>query len=230
MINKMYKLSEWFMIIFIPVILVLSGIYRFKNTLIIIIVSIIIALVPFFWRFEHLKPKPRDIMPVVVLASIASVGRIIFAAFPSVKPVTAIVIIAGIAFGRQSGFMTGALAALGSNLFFGQGIYTPWQMYAWGIVGFIAGFICEKGFFENRKILVYIYGFLASIYFGLIMDSQYVIGYIYNLSVKSALTVYGAGLPFSLIHAVSTVVFLILIYAVWVKKLSRIKNKFGIVV
>ena len=75
-------------------------------------------------------------MPTVVLAALAAAGRILFAPIPDFKPVSAIAIIAGVAFGRKSGFMVGSLAALASNFFFGQGVWTPWQMYAWGLVGY----------------------------------------------------------------------------------------------
>lgn len=73
---------------------------------------------------------------LVVLAALAAAGRILFAPIPDFKPVSAIAIIAGVVFGRKSGFMVGALAALASNFFFGQGPWTPWQMYAWGLVGY----------------------------------------------------------------------------------------------
>ena len=62
---------------------------------------------------------------------------------------SAIAIIAGVAFGRRSGFMVGALAALASNFFFGQGPWTPWQMYAWGLVGYLAGVLAQTGLFSG---------------------------------------------------------------------------------
>ena len=74
----------------------------------------------------------RQIMPTLVLAALAAAGRILFGPIPDFKPVSAIAIIAGATLGRRNGFMVGALAALTSNFFFGQGMWTPWQMYAWG--------------------------------------------------------------------------------------------------
>ncbi len=70
------------------------------------------ALLPFFLRYEMAKPRPRDMMPVAVLAAVAAMGRIVFAPFPNFTPVSAIVIVAAVCFGRQSGFLTGVLAAL----------------------------------------------------------------------------------------------------------------------
>ncbi len=65
------------------------------------------------------------------------------------KPVSAIAVIAGAAFGRRSGFMVGALAALVSNFFFGQGPWTPWQMYGWGLVGYLGGVLASLGAFDG---------------------------------------------------------------------------------
>ena len=76
---------------------------------------------------------------VATLAAMAALGRVAFAALPNVKPTTDIVLIAGYVLGGAPGFMVGAVAALASNLFFGQGPWTPWQMVAWGGVGVFGG-------------------------------------------------------------------------------------------
>ncbi|MFR3452057.1 MAG: ECF transporter S component [Collinsella sp.] len=76
-------------------------------------------------------------MPTLVLAACAAAGRILFAPIPDFKPLSAIAIIAGATLGPRNGFMVGALAALTSNFFFGQGLWSPWQMYAWGVVGYV---------------------------------------------------------------------------------------------
>jgi energy-coupling factor transport system substrate-specific component len=108
------------------------------------------AVLLFFVCYDRRRPRLRDTMPVAVLAALAAAGRILFAPFPDVKPVSAIAIIAGVAFGRHSGFMVGALAALVSNFFFGQGAWTPWQMYAWGLVGYLAGVLAKTPVFKKR--------------------------------------------------------------------------------
>ena len=86
----------------------------------------VLSLLLFFAGYERGRPRLRDTMPVAVLAALAAAGRILFAPIPSFKPVAAIAIIAGAVFGRRSGFLVGALAALASNFFFGQGPWTPW--------------------------------------------------------------------------------------------------------
>ena len=74
----------------------------------------------FLWLFEREKPKPGEILPIVVMCCAASLGRVVFAVIPQVQPVTALVIITGSVYGCRKGYVTGALAALISNLFLGQ--------------------------------------------------------------------------------------------------------------
>lgn len=124
-----------------PVVLAACAIANFDQTALLTLVVVLASIGIFFASYEASRPRLRDIMPTVVLAALAAAGRILFAPIPDFKPVSAIAIIAGVAFGRKSGFMVGALAALASNFFFGQGPWTPWQMYAWGLVGYGAGLL-----------------------------------------------------------------------------------------
>lgn len=124
-----------------PVVLAACAIANFNQTALLTLVVVLASIGVFFASYEASRPRLRDIMPTVVLAALAAAGRILFAPIPDFKPVSAIAIIAGVAFGRKSGFMVGALAALASNFFFGQGPWTPWQMYAWGLVGYGAGLL-----------------------------------------------------------------------------------------
>lgn len=215
------------MLILVPAVLFLCAYFQTEHTAILTILTVTAALIPFFLRFEKQKPRPRDIMPIVVLSAVAVAGRIVFAPFPNFKPVSAIVILAGVNFGKQSGFLTGALAALASNLFFGQGPWTPWQMYAWGVMGYLAGVLQAHGFFK-KEVIVYIFGCIVSLLFGFLLDSWYIIGYIAPVTWQTVLSAYALGLPFSVTHAVATVLFLIPTYRPWSKKLERIKTKFGI--
>ena len=91
------------------------------------------ACLLFFFSFERRKPSVKDILPVVVMVAVASAGRVVFNFLPQIQPVTAIVIIMGVYCGKQTGFLTGSLCALVSNLFLGQGPWTPFQMLAWGL-------------------------------------------------------------------------------------------------
>lgn len=112
------------------------------------IISLIIAFlacVPFFIGFERGKTGARELVVIAVLTALSVVGRLIFAPLPGFKPVTAMVIITGIAYGMQAGFVTGALSAVVSNIFYGQGPWTPFQMFVWGFLGLLSGLIFKRG-------------------------------------------------------------------------------------
>lgn len=198
-----------------------------EQTALFIFLAALLAIIPFFISYEQKKPKARDLMPIVVLSTLAIVGRMLFAALPNFKPVTAIVIISGLAFGPESGFMTGALTAFVSNIFFGQGPWTAWQILGWGIIGFLAGVLAERKLLEkNWQILLY--GFLSSFFYGIFMDTWTVLGFVQPLTLSSALTTYALGIPFNLSHGISTVLFLLPVYKPWLKQLKRIKIKFDL--
>ncbi len=91
------------------------------------------------WWYERSRPSSKLVALVATLAALAALGRDAFAAIPDVKPITAIVLIGGIALGSGPGFAIGALGALASNLALGQGPWTPWQMLGWGLVGVAGG-------------------------------------------------------------------------------------------
>lgn len=126
-------------------------------------VMVILAMVPFLMLYELKKPKAREWIPLAVMAAIAAVGRMAFALTPHFKPVSAIIIITAMVFGPEAGFLTGAVAALASNLLFGQGPWTPWQMFAWGLIGFLAGLLSKAGLLK-KKWQLFLLGFSAAIF------------------------------------------------------------------
>lgn len=225
--DRLLRILEPCLLLAVPLMLGLCAYFRVSNTALLSSLVAFAALVPFFLRFERQRPRPRDFMPIVVLSALAAAGRIVFAPFPGFKPVIAIIIVGAVSFGRQAGFFIGALSALVSNMFFGQGPWTPWQMYAWGIVGYLAGVLMDAGAFK-KPAFVYAYGFCGSLLFGLVLDTWTALGFIQPFSLGALLTTYAAGLPFSLSQAVATVVFLIPILQPWSKKFDRIKAKYGV--
>ena len=219
-------------LLLVPVVLVGCALARIEQAAILTLVVVLAALGVFFAGFESSRPSLRTIMPTVVLAALAAAGRILFAAIPDVKPVSAIAIMAGVVFGRRSGFMVGALAALVSNFFFGQGPWTPWQMYAWGMVGYLAGVLADWGAFEWRvgkrgvAPVLYVYGFASGLLYGFLLNTWYIVGFVQPFTIPAALTAYALGLPLDLVHATATVAFLVLLYEPWRVKLGRIKTKY----
>ena len=146
----------WFalvlMLLVVPLLLYLSVRYFYgRKYLICSLIVIIAAMIPFFMMFEGRKPKAREIMVISVLAAIGVAGRAAFFMVPSFKPVAAIVILTGISFGGEAGFLVGCLIMMLSNMFMGQGPWTPWQMFAFGMIGFLAGILYQKGILKARK-------------------------------------------------------------------------------
>ena len=181
----------------------------------------------FFAGYEKSKPSLRQIIPTAVLGALAAAGRILFAPIPDFKPVSAICIIAGVVFGKRSGFIVGCLAALVSNFFFGQGAWTPWQMYSWGLIGYLAGVFIEHNLFKHKAFL-YAWAFLGPLLYGFILNSWYIVGFVHPITWESALLAYGAGLPLDVVHSVATVIFLATLYEPWRVKLTRVKSKYDL--
>ena len=190
---------------------------------------IVISIFIFLWSFEKRKPKTREIVTLAVMTALAVVGRLAFFMTPQVKPCAAIIIITGVMLGRQSGFLCGALMAFVSGFFFGQGPWTPWQMIAFGIIGFLSGVLFSKKNikYAYNKWIISIYGFLATfVIYGFILDTATVFMYTDTPKTETFVATYLSGIGFNLIHAASTFVVLFLISNATIKKLERLKIKY----
>jgi energy-coupling factor transport system substrate-specific component len=217
------------MLAVVPAVLFLCAYFEAEASALLTALVAISSFVPFFVDFERSKPTPAEIMPVVVLSAAAVVGRVILAPIPNFQPVSALVIFTGLYFGRRSGYLMGAFAALISNMILGQGMWTPWQMYAWGAMGFVCGLLAEKGVLRpDRKVRVYVYGVIASFLYGLVLDSWFIVGFVADVNALSALTAYGAGAIMNVSHISATVIFLALTLGPLGRKIERVKTKYGI--
>ena len=211
-------------LIAVPAVLGMCAYFQVEQAALLTMMAALAAVGVFFAGFEASRPALRQIMPAVVLGALAAAGRILFAPIPDFKPVSAICILAGAVFGRRSGFLVGALAALVSNFFFGQGPWTPWQMYAWGLVGYCAGVLAERGWLDKMPVLCG-YGLLSGLLYGLLLNGWYVVGFVHPLTWPAVLFAFGMALPFDALHGAATVAFLLALYAPWRRKLERIKRK-----
>ena len=190
---------------------------------------IIETILPFMLVFEGRKPQARELVVIAVLCAVGVAGRAAFFMLPQFKPVVAIVIISGVAFGGEAGFLVGAVTGFVSNMFFSQGPWTPWQMFSFGIIGFLAGLLFRKGLLRRGKIPLCMFGGLATfIIYGGIMDTSMVLMYQENPTWPMFLLTYLQGVPFNLVHAAATVTFLSLISRPMLEKLDRIKLKYGL--
>ncbi len=221
-----------FLILLLIPLTIYAGSYLFgdRKYYFISLLIILETIIPFCMVFEARKPKARELIIISVLCGIAVAGRGAFAMVPQFKPVTALVIIAGVCFGGETGFLVGAVTGFVSNFFFGQGPLTPWQMFGFGIIGFLAGICFKKGFLRKTKTSLCIFGFLAAfLIYGGIMNPASVIVWQNKVTREMLLTSYVTGFSFDLLHSISTVFFLWFIAEPMIEKLERIKLKYGLI-
>ncbi len=190
------------------------------------------CMAPFFLVFEGRKPQTRELVVIAVLCAIAVAGRAAFFMLPQFKPVMAVVIIAGVALGGETGFLVGALSMLVSNMLFSQGPWTPWQMFSMGIIGFLAGVLFRKGLLRRTRGSLCVFGvFSAIVIYGGIMNPASLLMWAgaESMSWKTLLTYYVTGFPVDCIHAAATAFFLWIAAEPMLEKLDRIKRKYGLI-
>lgn len=223
-----FKVLSFIIVLVFPIFLFLYTLYDNRRYSIISIIFVILALIPFLMIYEMKKPQAREWIPLAVMAALGAVGRVIFAPIPFFKPTSSIIIITASVFGPEAGFLTGAVSALASNLFFGQGPWTPWQMFSWGLIGFISGYLVKKNIL-NSKIRICIFGCFVGFIYGWIMNIWVATGALFEFSWKAFFGLYISSFIPDFTHSVATVIFLNLLYDSWSAKLRRIKLKFGLI-
>ena len=227
------KQSPWlnilFLFVLIPATLFLGRSipgrwYYLTSTLVIVEI-----MVPFFVSFERRRPEARELVIVGVMAALAAASRVAFAVMPYLKVITGIIMITGIAFGSQAGFLTGAIAAFASNFFFGQGPWTPWQMFAYGFAGFWAGLVFHGHPSWRKPWVLGLFGFFSILLLvGPMLDSCTVFTVLPKLSLANVLLIYGQGVPVNTIHGLGCGLTLLVLTKPLRQKLSRIQRKYGI--
>jgi energy-coupling factor transport system substrate-specific component len=183
-----------------------------------------VLLAGFAW-YERSRPPSQVVALVAALAALAIAGRIAFAAFPNVKPTTDIVIFAGYALGGAPGFAVGALAALVSNLWFGQGPWTPWQMAGWGLCGVLGAALALGGRNVGRLGLAATCGF-AGIAYGALLNFSLMATYGGDLSLERFGVLEARAIPFDLAHAAGNVALALIAGPALVRMLSRFRERF----
>ncbi len=188
------------------------------------------TFVPFVLVFEGREPKAREMVVVAVLCALGVAGRAAFFWLPQFKPVAAIVILAGVAFGGETGFLVGAVTMFVSNMLFGQGPWTPYQMFAMGAIGFLAGILSRKGLLGAGRLQLTLYGFVSVLLlYGLTVDTASALIWKAAPSWQVLASYYVTGLPFNLVHAAATGFFLWAAGPAVLEKLERIKEKYGMI-
>lgn len=186
-----------------------------------------VSCIPYYYKYEKKKPQTREHVVLAVMTALTVISRMIFAPVPAFKPVAAMVMICGMAFGRESGFLCGSLSAFVSNFFFGQGPWTPFQMIAWGSIGWFSGMLNRTGQMEKRRIRTAVFGILAGIWYSLVMNLWVVIGAGEGLEWIRYGAVFITSLPVTAEYCVSNVLFLWILVPGFMKRLNRVKYKYG---
>ena len=188
------------------------------------------CMLPFFMVLEGRRPQARELVVIAVLCALGVAGRAAFFMLPQFKPVMALTIIAGVAFGGETGFLVGAMTMLASNFLFSQGPWTPFQMFSMGIIGFLAGVLFRKGWLRRSRGALCVYGAIAAVViYGGIMNPASALMYSQEVRWKVLVTYYITGFPMDCVHAAATVLFLLVLAEPMLEKLDRIKVKYGLV-
>ncbi len=200
-------------------VLIISGVLAVLNILLFggkhysaaTLLAAFLACLPFYFSFERQNyGKSKEIMMISIMTALSVCGRIVFGFIPFFKPVTAITIISGMYLGYSAGFVTGSFSALISNIYFGHGPWTIFQMCSWGLIGCLAGVMGKK--LEN-KIYIIFFSIFSGTIFSVIMDLW---------------TVFMSGIPVTVTYSVSNIIFLMLMQKPFGRKLERAKLKYGI--
>ena len=188
---------------------------------------LLLSMLPFFISFEIRKVSSREITLIASLVALAVVSRAAFYLIPEVKPIAAVVIASAVFLGAERGYIIGALSMFVSNFIFSQGIWTPFQMVAMGLLGFFAGIIFSK---KRNKWLLALYGLVSVVVvYGLIVDiSTVLVSLGDNLNLSGIISIYAAGFPFNLVFGITTAVFLFFFGEGFIKKLERLDTKYNI--
>jgi energy-coupling factor transport system substrate-specific component len=192
------------------------------TSLIIFVILIIGVILCIFRYFEKSKPSVESIVLIAILVAIASLGRLPTAALLSIQASSFIIIMAGLVFGKEIGFITGVLTAVVTDLFLGIGYWTVFQMIGWGIMGLTAGIFSSK--LEN----VYIragFGFIWGFFYGWITDLS-MLPFLSTIDLNAFLGIFAASVPFDLSHGVTNVILLVLLYSLFKRIFNRAKDKF----
>ena len=217
---------------FVPLVLfILVHKFHGKHDVVISLLILAYATIPFFMVFVGRHPQAREIMVIAVMAALGVAGRSAFFMIGSFKPIAAIVIITGVSLGGEAGFLCACLIMMISNMFFGQGPWTPWQMFAFGIVGFLGGLIFrrKRGKWKHFHLWLCIYGGLSVlVIYGFLLDTASVFMGMGGINKAAFLAMYASGFPMNVIHGSATVIFLAVLGEPMLAKLERIRKKYGI--
>jgi len=196
----------------------------FLNWGLVATIVVILAIIAFFFEFEVAAVSSKEIALVAMLGTISAVLRVPFAAIPGVQPCTFLVICSGYVFGPVAGFMVGAMTALVSNFFLGQGPWTPYQMLAWGLAGVSAAYIRQ---FNLRRIWLVIFGIFWGYLYGVIINTWFWASFVHPLTLRTFVVTEINSLWFDTFHATGNALFMGLFGMKTIAILERFRKRFN---
>ncbi|MDF2567169.1 MAG: transporter component [Oscillospiraceae bacterium] len=222
------KISIYIVLLLVIPLVIATGTMLFEGRRFVFISLVIAVLscVPFFLSFEKKQGNTKKMVVIAVMIALSVAGRFLFYPIPFFKPVTAIVVITALYMGAEAGFLTGSLSAIISDIYFGQGPWTPFQMFIWGFLGFFAGLLAQK--LIKSRFWLCAYGVLAGVLFSLFMDIWTVLWKDGGFSTGAYAQVMISAVPVIIIYAVSNVIFLFILAKPIGEKLLRVKIKYGL--
>ena len=196
----------------------------FSITMIIFLILFLVGLFyAIFKMYEQKKPPVESIVLIAVLTALATVGRIILMSIPAVNLASFIIIMVGVVFGKEEGFIVGALTAFVSGLFMGMGYWVLFQMLAWGLMGASAGFLASR--FDNVGFRI-VFGLLWGFFYGWITDISAIFYSGTALEITPIIALYLNGVSYDLTHGVTNAVLLVVLYDWFKKMFTRAKVKY----
>ncbi len=181
-----------------------------------------------FWWYERAHPSSKVLALVATLAALAALGRVAFAPLPNVKPTTDIVLLSGYALGGAPGFVVGAAGALASNLFFGQGPWTPWQMGAWGLAGVLGALLGAATGRRLGRVPLALACFAAGFVYGAILDFSTWVTFSGEHTLGQFVAFSATSFGFNLAHAVGNLLFCLAFGPAFVRALLRFRDRFDV--
>lgn len=207
----------------IPALVALSAaVFEGQRYLIVSLGIAVLALLLFMSGVERKNIGSRRMVITAIMTALAVFGRFI----PLFKPITAICVMTAMYLGAEAGFLCGSLSVMISNIWFGQGPWTPFQMLGFGLIGLFAGYLAPL--LKRSLAFLLSYGVLTGVAYSFIMDIWTVLWYSGGFDRSLYLAALLSALPFTALYAVSNVGFLLLLRKPVGNKLNRIKVKYGV--
>jgi energy-coupling factor transport system substrate-specific component len=178
--------------------------------------------------YERSRPSAKLVALVAALAALAVAGRLVLAPVPNVVATTDIVLIAGYSLGGAPGFTVGALAALVSNFWLGQGPWTPWQMAGWGLTGIGGAILAATAGRRLGRLALALACAAAGLAYGALLDLSVMVTYGGEQSLERYLALSARGIPFNLAHAGGNFVFALLAGPALARMLLRFRARLEI--